>query len=36
MRFNFSKLKNKEFVKEFLVQKASKLMQTWFPLRGKI
>ena len=28
--FTFSKLKSKEFIKEFLMQKVSKLLQAWF------
>ena len=34
--FNFSKLMSKEFVRELLVQKVSKLIQAWFILKVKV
>ena len=34
--FTLSKLKSKEYVRELLVQKVSKLMQAWFFLEGKV
>ena len=34
--FTFSKLKSKEFIKEFLIQKVSKLLQAWFTEKGKV
>ena len=32
----FSKFMSKEFVKEFLIQKVSKLMQALFTLKGNV
>ena len=34
--FTFSKLKSKEFVRELLVQKVSKLIEAWFTLKAKV